>query len=81
MRDRKPLVPAQAGTQTLDSRFRGNTLKRGLSSPSPLVGEGGEGGREATRNRQRMRDTSRPPPLTPPRKGEGNSIALLPTKP
>ena len=51
------------------------------SSPSPLVGEGGVGGREgksrvatgAHEVRPRLRPPSRPPPLTPPHKGEGKS--------
>jgi len=41
---------------------------RSVTSPSPLVGEGGVGGCEVTRMRRRLRVTSRPPPLTPPHK-------------
>ena len=41
---------------------------RSATSPSPLVGEGGVGGREVTRMRRRVRITSRPLPLTPPHK-------------
>src|SRR5579863_5715222 len=42
-----------------------------LAFPSPLVGEGREGGREATRGGRRLRETSRPPPLPFPTRGEG----------
>ena len=47
--------------------------------PSPLAGEGREGGREVTRGEDGCRDhlrrsvTSRPPPPSPPHKGEGSS--------
>ncbi|MGD0023942.1 MAG: penicillin-binding protein 1C [Xanthobacteraceae bacterium] len=42
--------------------------------PPPLWGRGGEGGREVTHQRRLSRDASRPPPLTPPHKGEGNRL-------
>ena len=50
------------------------------ASPSlPLVGEGrggGSGGRNVAGCRRARRSlTSRPPPLTPPHKGEGNSLS------
>ncbi len=40
------------------------------SNPSPLVGEGGEGG-EVKREHECCFPVSRPPPLTPPHNGEG----------
>jgi len=42
------------------------------ASPSPLVGEGWGGGREAVARRC---STHRPPPPTPPHKGEGRDFA------
>ncbi len=44
------------------------------SVPSPLVGEGREGGGEATRVPRRPDVTSRPPRPTPPHKGEGSRL-------
>jgi glycyl-tRNA synthetase beta chain len=44
------------------------------SFPSPLVGEGREGGREATRVPPHTRISSRPPPPAPPHKGEGSRL-------
>ena len=53
-------------------------------APSPLVGEGGGGGvGRGSRKRRRVvteqssppSHPSRPPPLTPPHKGEGNSLS------
>src|SRR5207249_847558 len=41
------------------------------SAPSPLVGEGWGGGSFV---RQRRRDKLRPPPPTPPHKGQGNRM-------
>src|SRR5262249_22495391 len=41
--------------------------------PPPLWGRVGEGGRSLSR---RSVNTSRPPPLTPPHKGEGNSLSM-----
>src|SRR5262249_30346943 len=45
-------------------------VPRARSAPSPLVGEGWGGGRAVTHGRCL---TPRPPPLTPPHKGEGNT--------
>src|SRR6185437_9723766 len=50
------------------NRYEGRKLR----ALPPPCGEGRGGGREATRKRGWSRITSRPPPLTPPRKGEGN---------
>jgi hypothetical protein len=47
-------------------------MKPQQNIPSPLVGEGREGGPKATRRRPYMLITFRPPPLTPPHKGERN---------
>jgi glycyl-tRNA synthetase beta chain len=44
------------------------------SFPSPHVGEGREGGREASRVPLRSDVTSPPPPPTPPHKGEGRLV-------
>jgi branched-chain amino acid transport system permease protein len=44
------------------------------SAPSPLVGEGGEGGGGVTNVGASI---SGPPPLTPPHKGEGNPSPLI----
>ena len=44
------------------------------SIPSPLVGEGREGGNWVACKRRRSRQCLSPPPLTPPHNGEGNSV-------
>jgi hypothetical protein len=43
-----------------------------LSSPSPLAGEGREGGAAVPSHRYSRLIGSQPPPRTPPHKGEGN---------
>src|SRR5205807_510687 len=65
-RDRNhPAREAAQGTAR-ELRFRARPL-----TPSPLVGEGGEGGGGKGKSR-RLCTIARPPPLTPPHKGEGN---------
>src|SRR5690349_6735738 len=54
--------------------MRGALPARG-ALPPPLRGRVGEGGPEVMRKRRRNRETLRPPPLTPPRRGEGNAAS------
>ena len=81
--DGRPIKPVDNGNATgkhLARNFantprplRASSPSPNASSPSPLVGEGGEGVGRGSRSRRRLRNTSRPPTLTPPHKGEGNS--------
>src|SRR5262245_33162264 len=49
------------------------SVPRGRCAPSPLAGEGWGGGWLL----HEMRQQQRPPPLTPPHKGEGNRPTVL----
>jgi hypothetical protein len=52
--------------------MRRNFLSKSYASPSPLVGEGGEGGREGKFEASTPAQNLPTPTPTPPHKGEGN---------